>query len=47
MSLCAAIPPDRLLEYRASEGREPLCRALDLPVPDAPCPRTNRREEWG
>jgi hypothetical protein len=39
-------PADRLLEWRAAEGWEPLCRALDLPVPDTPFPRVNTREEW-
>ena len=39
-------PPERLLEWRAEEGWEPLCRALGLPVPDEPFPRVNTREEW-
>jgi hypothetical protein len=39
-------PPGRLLVWRASEGWEPICRALGLPVPEAPFPWTNRREEW-
>jgi hypothetical protein len=42
-----AIPPNRLLEWRAADGWEPICRALDLPVPDQPFPWTNRREHWG
>lgn len=42
-----AIPPHRLLEWRASEGWEPICRVLGLPVPDQPFPWINRREEWG
>jgi hypothetical protein len=37
---------DRLLEWRATEGWEPLCRALGVPVPDEPFPRVNTREEW-
>lgn len=41
------IPAHRLLEWRASEGWAPLCRALDVPVPTQPFPWTNRREEWG
>jgi hypothetical protein len=28
-----ATPPDRLLVYRVQEGWEPLCRFLDVPVP--------------
>jgi hypothetical protein len=39
-------PADRLLEWRATDGWEPLCEALDLPVPDDPFPRVNTREEW-
>jgi hypothetical protein len=38
--------PDRLLEWRATDGWEPLCGALGLPVPDEPFPHTNTREEW-
>ena len=38
--------PDRLLEYRSGSGWEPLCAALDLPVPDAPFPHTNTTEEF-
>ncbi|HZT41651.1 MAG TPA: sulfotransferase [Chthonomonadaceae bacterium] len=40
------IPPHRLLEWRASEGWGPLCKALGLPVPDEPFPLTNTKEEW-
>jgi hypothetical protein len=43
----ATIPPQRLLEWNAKEGWEPLCRALGKPVPDQPFPWTNRRENWG
>jgi hypothetical protein len=39
-------PAERLLEWRAPEGWAPICRALDLPVPEAPFPLTNRRSEW-
>ncbi len=42
-----SVPPDRLLDWRASEGWEPLCRALKLPVPDVPFPWANKREDWG
>lgn len=41
-----SVPADRLLEWRASDGWEPLCDALDLPVPDEPFPRANSREEF-
>lgn len=39
------IPAERLLIYAPSEGWEPLCRFLDLPVPSEPMPRKNEREE--
>jgi Sulfotransferase domain len=42
----ATARPDRLLEYDAGSGWEPLCAALDVPVPDAPFPHTNTTEEF-
>ena len=39
----AAIPPDRLLEFEAKDGWEPLCAFLGVPVPDEPYPRANER----
>jgi hypothetical protein len=42
-----AVPRKRLLEWRADEGWEPICRALGLPEPDIPFPWVNRRGEWG
>jgi hypothetical protein len=41
-----AIPPHRLLEWQPAEGWEPICNALDLPVPQRPFPWVNRRDEW-
>jgi Sulfotransferase domain len=43
----ASIPPDRLLVYEVTEGWEPLCAFLDLPVPDVSFPKTNDRESFG
>lgn len=40
------VPPDRLLEWRPGDGWEPICDALDLPVPDIPFPWTNQRGDW-
>ncbi|HXI20021.1 MAG TPA: sulfotransferase [Gemmatimonadales bacterium] len=42
----AAAPRERLLTWRPSDGWEPLCRALHLPVPRDRFPWTNRREDW-
>jgi hypothetical protein len=41
----AEIPSERLLVYEASQGWEPLCGFLGVPVPSAPFPRINSREE--
>ncbi len=43
----ATVPAHRLLEWRAADGWAPICRALDLPVPDDEFPWLNRREDWG
>ena len=40
------IAPDRLLVFDVRQGWEPLCAFLDKPVPDAPFPRTNSRDEF-
>jgi hypothetical protein len=42
----ATVPPERLLEFRAADGWEPLCAALGVPVPAEPYPRSNTREDW-
>ncbi|HEY8156596.1 MAG TPA: sulfotransferase [Myxococcota bacterium] len=36
-----AIPASRLLVYRAGDGWEPICRFLDVPVPDEAFPHLN------
>lgn len=43
----AAIAPERLLEFEAGEGWEPLCAFLGVPVPAQPFPQTNARENFG
>lgn len=40
------ISPERLLEFEAVQGWEPLCDFLGVAVPDEPFPRTNSREEF-
>ena len=42
----ATARPDRLLEYVAGSGWDPLCSALGLPVPDVPYPHTNTTDEF-
>lgn len=41
-----AIPADQLLVYEVSQGWQPLCDFLELPVPSDPFPRTNDRAEF-
>ena len=41
----ATAPPDRLVEWTASDGWGPLCAALGIPMPDRPFPHANTREE--
>lgn len=35
------IPKEKLFFINVKDGWEPLCQALDLPVPDEPFPRAN------
>jgi hypothetical protein len=35
------VPAERLLVWSVTDGWEPLCEFLDVPVPDAPFPRLN------
>lgn len=42
----ATIPKNRLLVYEAGQGWEPLCKFLGVPVPSAPYPSENSREEF-
>jgi hypothetical protein len=42
----ARVPAERLLVFDVREGWEPLCRFLDVPVPDQPFPRVNDRDEF-
>ena len=34
--------PDRLVDWHPGDGWEPICAALDVPVPDAPFPTSTR-----
>ena len=43
----AAFPAERLLQLDITDGWQPLCEFLGLPVPDTPFPRANSsREFW-
>lgn len=43
----AAIPAERLLVYEISQGWEPLCQFLGVPVPaDTPFPRVNETRDF-
>ena len=42
----AGVPASRLLEWTASDGWEPICDRLGLPVPAEPFPVTNTTEEF-
>lgn len=42
----AAVPPHRLLEWKAAGGWAPICERLGLPIPDAPFPWRSPREQW-
>jgi Sulfotransferase domain len=41
----AAVPANKLLVYSVTEGWEPLCEFLGVPVPPTPFPRKNDRAE--
>ncbi|MFN8439991.1 MAG: sulfotransferase [Caldilineaceae bacterium] len=36
-----SVPPERLLVYDVKQGWEPLCRFLDVPIPNVPFPHLN------
>ncbi len=43
----AAVPPERLLVFDVKEGWEPLCRFLDVPVPEGePFPHVNDASDF-
>jgi len=42
----AEVPASRLLVLEPTDGWEPLCKFLDLPVPETPYPFTNTTEEF-
>jgi hypothetical protein len=42
----AGVPADRLLEWSAADGWEPICERLGVSVPAEPFPRTNTTVEF-
>lgn len=42
----ATVPPERLLVWDVTEGWEPLCQFLDVPVPDTTFPHLNDTKEF-
>ncbi len=40
------VPKDRLIEWKFGDSWEPLCSALDVPVPNKPFPHTNTTAEF-
>lgn len=40
------VPADRLVEWQPGDGWEPLCRALDAPVPTRPFPHENSTADY-
>ena len=40
------VPANQLLVYEISQGWEPLCQFLNLPVPSTPFPQTNKKEAF-
>jgi hypothetical protein len=42
------VPADKLLVYEVTQGWEPLCTFLNLPLPTGkPFPHINEREQFG
>jgi len=42
----AAVPPERLVQWRPGDGWGPLCEALGVPVPDEPFPHENTTADF-
>jgi hypothetical protein len=45
-SVRATVPADRLVDWQAGDGWEPICAALGLAVPDEPFPHVNTTDEF-
>jgi hypothetical protein len=42
----ATVPRERLVDWQPGDGWEPICAALGVPVPDAPFPHTNTKDDF-
>lgn len=40
------VPPGQLLVFDPTEGWEPLCRFLEVPIPQEAFPRVNTTQQW-
>src|SRR5205814_5528363 len=40
------VPAEKLLVYEVKDGWEPLCKFLNVPVPDVPFPKSNDSESF-
>lgn len=40
------VPKDKLLVFEAKDGWQPLCRFLELPVPNEPFPHVNSKDDF-
>jgi hypothetical protein len=40
------VPAERLIDWHTGDGWEPICAALELPVPSVPFPHENRTEDF-
>ena len=43
--VCSHVPADQLFVFDVQEGWEPLCKFLDVPIPDSPFPNINNSDE--
>ncbi|HTA28089.1 MAG TPA: sulfotransferase [Bacteroidia bacterium] len=42
----ATVPKERLLVFKVQDGWEPLCKFLNVPIPNTPFPRSNSKDEF-
>jgi Sulfotransferase domain len=46
MEVRAEVAPERLVEWQPGDGWGPICRALDVPVPNLPFPHENSTADY-